>query len=794
MASDRDSRPDGILPHMNITESFSGLSDVQVSERVARGAVNHTERRSSRSVVDILKANVCTRFNAILSVLLVVILIVGSPHDALFGIVLVLNAAIGIVQEVRAKWNLDRLSLFNASDVTVVRKGNRVAVRSDQVVTDDVVAIGEGEQIVTDGEVLAVAGLDVDESLLTGEAVPVSKKKGDAVLSGSFVIAGQGVYKATAVGEEAYANKLAKEARRFKVAHSELQASIDTVLRVISWLMVPAALLLFLTARAVSNSFDAAAVSTVSGLVGMIPQGLVLLTNMAFAVGVIRLGRRNVLVQELPAVETLARVDIVCFDKTGTLTTGSLAFDHLELLDAHQPAREALGSLAAAFAQSLSDPMLAAIASECPPPHWSVRSTVPFSPLRRWSAITLEKHGGWVLGAPEVLLDHVEQPDQPRAILTRLVDSGVRVLLLATAAQEIRAEELPPLKVAAFVAIREHVRDDAPDTLAFFKAQGVQMKVISGDNPRTVAAVARQAGLGEASESVDARTMPEDSKALGAFMENNTVFGRVQPQQKKAMVLALQERGHVVAMLGDGVNDVLAIKQADLGIAVGSGAPATKAVAQLVLIDGRFETLPGIVGEGRRVLANVERVANLFVAKTVYTTALVIIVSLAQWPFLLLPRHFTLIDAFAIATPAFFLSLAPNTRRYQPGFLLRLLRFTLPAGTILGSAVLASVLLARSDPSLTLAQEQTLATIVLSVLGLRILAALAVPLASWRGALVAAMSAGLLLTFLIPYTRTFFGLTIPPWNSLLDATIVVIVAAALLQLVWYVARDDSQDQ
>lgn len=778
---------------MNISTKFPGLSDVEVERRIAQGVVNRTEQRSSRSVAEILQANVFTRFNAILGVLLAVIIVLGSMKDALFGIVLILNAAIGIVQELRAKWALDRLSLLNTCDVAVIRNGRKIALHSDQVVVDDVVVISEGEQIITDGKVLAVTGLEIDESLLTGEAEAVSKKEGDTLLSGSFVIAGQGVYKATEVGENAYAAKLANEARKFKAPHSELQVSINTILRFITWLMVPAALLLFLTERAVSHSFNAAAVATVSGLVGMIPQGLVLLTSIAFAVSVIRLGKRKVLVQELSAVESLARVDVVCFDKTGTLTDGPLAFDRVEILDESQPAKAALGALAAVFAES-SDSMIATIAAACPSPQWTVRSSIPFSPLRRWSAATFEEHGTWVLGAPEVLLEHIEQPDKARAMLTHLAESGARILLLALTDKEIAGESLPKLKASAFVVIREHVRIDAPDTLAFFKAQGIQMKVISGDNPLTVAAVARQAGLDFSGQPADARTMPQAGRELGLFMENNTVFGRVQPRQKKAMVQALQERGHVVAMLGDGVNDVLAIKQADLGIAVGSGTSATKAVAQLVLIDGRFETLPHIVAEGRRVLANVERVANLFVTKTVYATLLVIIVSLARWPFLLLPRHFTLIDAFTIGTPAFFLSLAPNARRYQPGFLSRLLRFTLPAGIILGAAVFASILFARSDPSLTLEQEQTIATIVLSSLGLCILMLLASPLVSWQGILVAIMAIGFFLVFLIPSTRIFFVLMLPSWNVLLETGVVVIVAAVLFYVVWHLLQTHSPSQ
>ncbi len=760
---------------------FPGLSDADVAQRISQGAVNRIERRSSRSLMEIFRANIFTRFNAILSVLLLVIIFVGSLKDALFGIVLVLNAAIGIIQELRAKWTLDRLSLLNISDITVIRNGRKIVVHSEQVVLDDIVVINEGEQIITDGEVLAVAGLEIDESLLTGEAKAISKKKKDSVLSGSFVISGSGVYKVTQVGDNVYAAKLAKEARQFKMAQSELQADVNTILRYITWLIIPTALILFLTEKSIFNSVNVAAVSTVAGLVGMIPQGLVLLISMVFAVSIIRLGKHNVLVQELSSVESLARVDVVCFDKTGTLTEGKFAFDRLEIIDKSQPAKNALGALVEVFAES-SDSMLVTIASACPSPRWSVSSSIPFSAQRRWSSATFKNQGTWVLGAPEVLFEFIERSDQERVTFERLTKEGALVLLLASADQEIKAEKLAHLKAVAFVIIREHVRADVAEVLAFFQAQGVQLKVISGDNPLTVAAVARRAGLKSATRAVDAQTMPEDSKKLGLFMEHNTVFGRVQPQQKKAMIQALQDLGHVVAMLGDGVNDVLAMKQADLGIAVGSGATATKAVAQIILIDGQFKTLPHIVAEGRRVLANIERVANLFVTKTVYATVLVIIVSLAQWPFMLLPRHFTLIDIFTIGVPAFFLSLAPNIQRYQVGFLSRLLRFALPTGLILSAAVLTSTFLARLDPSLTLEQERTLATIVLSLLGLCTLTVFATPLISWRGVMVVFMALGLGLAFAIPYTRGFFALEIPSLSILLQTGIVVIVATALLYI------------
>ncbi|MBC7292356.1 MAG: HAD-IC family P-type ATPase, partial [Actinotalea sp.] len=690
-----------------------GLSAAEVAERVAAGRVNRSSVRTSRTVSQIVRANVLTRFNALLGVLLGVILVVGPLQDALFGLVLVANSAVGIVQELRAKRVLDRLSVLTAPTATVVRDGTAREVPAQDVVQDDVVVLGRGDQVVVDGPVLSTDGLEVDESLLTGEAEPVGHAAGDRLLSGSFVVAGAGLMQAERVGDAAYAVRLAAQAQQFTLVHSELRAALNRLLRVIGWVMLPTATLLVVTQLLAEDVPVAEAVrGSVAGVVGMVPEGLVLLTSVALAVGVVRLGRRRVLVQELPAIEGLARVDVVGIDKTGTLTDGTVELEDVVLLaPAGEDVRAVLAALAAA--DDAPNPSLRAVAAGVAQRDpaaadgtgasggvalpWAVAARVPFSSARRWSGVAFVDHGSWVLGAPEALLDP-QDPGQA-AVLDRVgtrAAAGRRVLLLAAAGLPAAAEapgaRPGAVRPVALVVLAERLRPDAAGTVRYFGAQDVRVDVLSGDSPRTVGAVAAALEVPGADRPVDAGTLPEDdadpgdAARLETAVAGATVFGRVRPQQKRAMVRALQRRGHVVAMTGDGVNDVLALKDADIGVAMGSGAPAARAAAQLVLLDSRFDVLPDVVAEGRRIIADIERVANLFLTKTVYVTVLALAVGVAGLPFPFYPRHLTVISTLTIGVPAFFLALAPDARRARPGFLRRVLRFAVPAGLVAAAA------------------------------------------------------------------------------------------------------------
>jgi cation-transporting ATPase E len=761
----------------SVTTGLTGLTTDDVAARVADGQTNAGGERTSRSFAEILRANIFTRFNLILGTLLVAILAVGQLQDALFGIVLVSNSLIGIVQEVRAKRTLDNLAVLNAPRARVVRDGSTSDIDVDEVVLDDIVELHTGDQVVADGVVRTSDSMQVDESLLTGESEPVDKNPGTRILSGSFVVSGSGHYQATGVGGDAYARKIAAEARRFQPAHSELIEGIDRILRYITFAIPPIAALLMFSQLHIGSGVRDAVTGTVAGLVGMVPQGLVLLTSIAFGVAAVTLASRKVLVQELPAVEGLARVDTVCFDKTGTLTDGTIAFERIERLDDAAPIEAALGALADDENRNTT---LAALARAFPSADgWARSDSVPFSSARKWSAASFGGNGTWVLGAPEIVLRSDRSTELGRA--GDLAATGRRVLVLARADSLLNGDQLPPgLRAVGFVLFAEQVRPDAAETIGYFAQQGVTMKVISGDSPRTVGAVAARVGVPHADQPVDARQMPDEADAIGALVEQHSVFGRVTPQQKQAMVSTLQMRGHTVAMTGDGVNDALALKLADIGVAVGSGAPATKAVAQLVLLDGRFASMPGVVAEGRRVTANIERVANIFITKTVWATLLALAVGIALSPYPFLPRHLTIVDALAIGIPSFFLALAPNLRRYVPGFVGRVLRFTIPAGIIVAAATFGAYWLARSH-HLPLVQQRTGATVVAVMLSLCVLVILALPLTRRRAVLVGSMIVGFVLLFPSAAVRKFFSLELP--TDVLGATILIGVAGVAVLIV-----------
>ncbi|MFI5053559.1 MAG: HAD-IC family P-type ATPase, partial [Acidimicrobiia bacterium] len=504
------------------------------------------------------------------------------------------------------------------------------------------------------------------------------------------------------------------------------------------------------------------------------------------------LARRKVLVQELPAVEGLARVDVVCLDKTGTLTEGEIEFDELEVLAGGEASelRAALGALADDENRNAT---LVALAREFSAPDgWTRTGAVPFSSARKWSAASFGDHGTWVMGAPEMVLTRL--PASPVVTTTseranQLAAGGRRVVVLACTDAPLDGDQLPAgLHPAALAMFAEKIRPDAAETLRYFHEQGVALKVISGDNPRTVAAVAARVALPDADEGFDARELPTDTDAMADVLEQRAVFGRVSPQQKRAMVAALQSKGHVVAMTGDGVNDALALKDADIGIAMGSGSAATRAVAQLVLLDGKFATMPGVVAEGRRVIANIERSANLFVTKTVYATLIILAFVIAGWRYPFQARTFTIVSTFTIGIPGFFLALAPNSRRYIPGFIIRVLRFTIPAGIVAATAAVVTYVIARFGHDLSVRESRTSAALVLVAVGLWVLVLQARPFNWWKSLLVASMAGSVFLIMTVPWLSDFYDFKFPPADVMAETAVVAGIAIALLEVGWRFSR------
>ncbi len=783
---------------------LDGLTAGEVGARVAAGQSNVTRERGARPLGQIIRSNTLTIFNLVIGVMWALMLLTAPLQDALFGMIIVINTGIGIVQEYRASRTLARLSLVGAARPVVVRDGVEVEVPSVEVVLDDLIRLRPGDQVVVDGAVLASAGLQVDESLLTGEADPVAKQPGDPVLSGSFVVAGSGAMRAQAVGQDSYAAQLAAEARVFARTRSELMDSIMRFVRIMTWVLLPIAAALFVSQLRASPDISDAIAGTVAGVVTMIPEGLVLLTSIAMAVAVIRLGRANALVQDLPAVEVLARVDVVCIDKTGTLTEPGMALREVVRLAAGIDPAPVLAGLAAA--EESPNPTLAAVAAAHPEDgRLQVVAAVPFASQRRWSAAALQPApprdgvagvdgvadvtGWWVVGAPEQVA--AAAPDRCRPALAQAVEiaaTGARVLLLGRAERPVGADlPLPPVEPVALLVIDQVLRPDAATTVAYFRSQGVALKVISGDNPATVAAIAERAGIPGSERPVDGQHLPEDLPGLAEVLEQSSVFGRVSPAQKRTMVDALQSRGHVVAMTGDGVNDVLALKRADLGIAMGSGASATRTVAQIVLVDNRFATLPSVVAEGRRVLGNIERVSDLFLNKSFYATAMAVLTALVTLPYPLLPRHSTVVNAMTIGVPAFFLALLPNTARFRPGFVGRVLRLAVPSGLICALGAMASyglVLLTAADPAPPgqdpVAHARVAATITLFMAAWWVLVLVSRPLDAYRGAVVVAMAAGFLLVLYVPPVSQFFALSLGPDRDGVVAVGVGLVAMVLI--------------
>jgi cation-transporting P-type ATPase E len=758
-----------------------GLDQAAVAERIANGQVNVAPPAPGRTLAQILRANVCTRFNAILGALFVVVILVGPPQDALFGFVLVINTGIGVFQEVRAKRTLDGLAILTAAQTLVIRDGQRAEIAVTDVVLDDVLELRAGDQVPVDGTVLSSEGLELDEALLTGEAEPVVPEPGAKALSGSFVVAGTGRIQATAVGGDAYAARLQTQARQFSLVRSELAQGTNQILRMVTWVMIPASILLITSQFFRSHdTLRDAVLGTAAGMVTMVPEGLVLLTSLAFTMGAMRLARRRVLVQELAAIEGLARVDVLCVDKTGTLTRPGMQLAETRALGGWADARiaEAVGALVAAD-DNQNGTVAALAAAFNVSPGWRVQARVPFSSARKWSGVSFAGQGSWLFGAPSVLGQGALLPADA---IAEAEAAGKRVLLLVHSSEVLAGEELPAgCEPAALLILAEQLRDDTAETVRYLISQGVTIKVMSGDAPRSVAAIAARAGIPALGDPLDGYTLELDQ--VGAALESSSVLGRVKPEQKLAGVQALQAAGHVVAMVGDGVNDVQALKQADLGIAMGSGSQASRSVARVVLLDGTFSAIPLMLAEGRRVIANIERVAGLFVTKTVYAAIIAIVVGIAGISYPFFPRHLTIISTLTIGVPGFFLALAAGVPRAQPGFTRRVLTFAIPCGVAVAAAVLGSYLIARGASGATVTQSQTAATLAAFAVGIWVLVLIARPLDWFKLALIAVMTAAMCLLLAVPLSRRIFALQLPA-GPVITAIVAVVLAAIVALTVW----------
>jgi cation-transporting P-type ATPase E len=774
-----------------------GLSNKEAAARLRK--LGPPAETSSRSLASIVAGNVFTLFNAIIGAFFLLDLGLGLYADSIFGLIAVINSSIGIYQEKKAKETLDEIAVLVAPHARVVREGETVELLATEVVPGDVVQVGPGDQLVADGEAVASRGLTMDESLLTGEADGIRKGEGDRVLSGSFCVSGSGHYVVDAVREESYAGQLAGEAKTFRHPPSPLQEEVNRVIIASTYVMVPLAIVLILSLKVRSVGLEEAAQTATAGLVTLIPEGLVLLMSVTFAVAAMRLAKRNTLVQQMSATESLASVDTICVDKTGTLTAGELRLAGVEYADGVDPesGAAALGNFAASAGDR--NQTLETIAAEFPGKAGTVRSEVPFSSEWKWSGVSLDGAGGatYVLGAPDILAESgaLTLPPGLAAKLEQETAAGRRVVAFGQTdgalPDDPAAGGAPPMQPLALVVLEETLRPDAAETIAYMRDEEVDLKLISGDAAATVTAVAYAVGVPREAGVVEGPDLPDDEEGLAKVAEANTIFCRIKPEQKKALVGALVADGRYVAMIGDGVNDVPALKRARMAVAMGSGAQVTKGVADVVLLKDQFARLPEAVGEGRRIARNIHRLGRLYLTKTVYAAALILLVAVPGFAFPFLPRHLTLAAFLTIGIPSFVLALLPSDGPLYRGRLLRALAaFAVPAGLATALGSILSFFLVDTVAGASLEAGRTAATTTLIVLGLAFILLLErgpgrehIAIQSNMLAMVAALGAAFAGILAIPFLRDFFDMVLlsaPEWFLALFSAAAGLTIASLL--------------
>ena len=758
----------------------TGLTSGMAERLLENGYGNAAVASNAKTTGQIIRENTLTFFNMVFVVLAVLLIIAGDVKEMTFLVIAAANSLIGIIQQLRSRATLEKLNLLAEAKVKTLRDGKLVSVPTGKLVREDIVELGAGDQIPADGPVLS-GQVTVNEALITGEADPITKNPGDQLLSGSFVVSGKCRARMDQVGAESYASKLALEAKSNQgVGRSEMMKSLDRLIRVIGFALIPIGVALFCNEYfRHGNTFSDTIPSVVAALIGMIPEGLYLLTSVALAVSVMRLAQKKTLVHEMSAVETLARVDVLCVDKTGTVTMPEMSvrdvicldedeypLSRVELiLNAYYGVIDADNDTARAMAQRFDRSS-----------HWAVASTVPFTSAHKWSAVTFIGEGSYAVGAPEFILGEDYRYIQP--VVSPYQAEGCRVLLVAKC-------DTPPtmegglsgyIEPIALAVLSNPIRPEAPETFRYFARQGVAIKVISGDNPETVSNVALQAGIENADRWVDAASLKEPEDYARAVKEY-TVFGRVTPDQKRMLVKALRKDGHTVAMTGDGVNDVLALKDADCGIAMASGAEAACQVAQLVLLDSNFAAMPSIVEEGRRVINNIQRSASLYLVKNIMSLFLALITLLAGFPYPFTPIQLTLISALTIGVPSLVLALEPNHELVRGRFMQNVLRRALPGG-LTNIVLIVGIELFTLAFTFERATLSTLATVLMAFVGILVLYYISRPLDWKRRTLIGAMTAGLLVAIL--FFGSFFELTALDFQSALVIVVFLLLAPSVI--------------
>ncbi len=735
-----------------------GLSSAEVQDRIDRGLINEDKNDGTRSVKDIIVSNVFTYFNLIFTVLAVCVILVGSFRDLTFMPVVIINTLIGIFQEIRSKRTLDKLSLLAIPSVNVMRDGQELSISSTQIVLDDIVCLKAGNQVPADLKILE-GGVQVNEAMLTGETDDISKQAGDELLSGSFISSGNCKAQALAVGADSYIAKLSRDAKKMKKGtKSEMMTSLSRLVKVIGFIIVPVGLLLFYNQRTVLLlDLRQSVVSTVAAIVGMIPEGLYLLTTVALAVSTIKLAQRRTLVHDLNCIEALARVNVLCVDKTGTITKPAMTVENLVLLCPERFSQEDAEAILRDHTENLSDSNETGKALQAKYGGEKFRRAeriISFSSATKYSGAVYNENETYLLGAPDILLG--ARYGEFAELIQPYADSGMRVLLSAMSDGNISAGfDVNNIFPISLVLLSNELRDKAKDTFEYFASQGVEIKVISGDNPATVSSIAQKAGIANAEKYVDATTLTNEMKLRAAALEY-TVFGRVTPEQKRRLVIALKAAGKTVAMTGDGVNDVLALKAADCSIAMASGSDAACQVSQLVLLNSDFNAMPSIVNEGRRVINNIERSAALFLVKNIFSFTLAIISMIAILPYPITSAQLSLVSVLTIGIPSFFLALEPDFKPIKGRFLQNVLLRALPAG-LTDVLVILGVLAFSFAFAMNSLQISTICAILLSIVGMMMLYRTCTPFSKMRKILYFAILAA--LVFCVLFLRFIFALT-----------------------------------